>query len=76
MSKPVDPTLAAVIERKLQLVAQAMGLTLLRTTQSPVFHQAKDFATGLYDPGGAVLEQAQYLPLLSLALQLRPMVII
>ncbi|MBI4319408.1 MAG: hydantoinase B/oxoprolinase family protein [Chloroflexi bacterium] len=65
----IDPILVTVLERKLQSIAREMGLTLLHTTRSPVFNEAKDFATGLFDAQGRVLEQHLYIPLLALVLK-------
>lgn len=46
-----------------------MGLTLLRTTRSPILNEARDFVTGLYDAKGRMLEQTEYIPVLAFALQ-------
>ena len=46
-----------------------MGLTLLRTTHSPILNEARDFVTGLYDAEGRMLEQTEYIPVLAFALQ-------
>jgi N-methylhydantoinase B len=46
-----------------------MGLTLLRTTRSPILNEARDFVTGLYDARGRMLEQTEYIPVLAFALQ-------
>lgn len=64
----IDPILATVLQRKLRSISREMGMTLLRTTRSPVLSEAKDFATGLYDPQGRVLEQSQHVPLLAFCL--------
>ena len=46
-----------------------MGLTLLRTTRSPILNEARDFVTGLYDSKGRMLEQTEYIPVLAFAIQ-------
>ncbi len=46
-----------------------MGLTLLRTTRSPILNEARDFVTGLYDHQGRMLEQTEYIPVLAFAIQ-------
>jgi N-methylhydantoinase B len=65
----VDPVLASVLQRRLRAITQEMGLTLLRTTRSPILSEARDFVTGLYDAEGRILEQAEYIPILAFALQ-------
>ena len=73
MSRPtdhaVDPILASVLQRRLKSITEEMGLTLLRTTRSPILNEARDFVTGLYDAGGDMLEQTEYIPVLAFALQ-------
>ena len=63
-----DPVLASVLQRRLRAITQEMGLTLLRTTRSPILSEARDFVTGLYDAEGRILEQAEYIPILAFAL--------
>ncbi len=65
----VDPVLAAVLERRLKAITEEMGLTLLRTTRSPILNEARDFVTGLYDAQGRILAQTEYIPILAFALQ-------
>ncbi len=64
-----DPILASVLQRRLKSITEEMGLTLLRTTRSPILNEARDFVTGLYDAGGDMLEQTEYIPVLAFALQ-------
>lgn len=68
MSK-IDPIFAAVLQRRLKSITEEIGLTLLRTTRSPILNEARDFATGLYDGKGRMLEQTEYIPVLAFALQ-------
>ncbi|MDP6272053.1 MAG: hydantoinase B/oxoprolinase family protein, partial [Alphaproteobacteria bacterium] len=46
MSRPtdhaVDPILASVLQRRLKSITEEMGLTLLRTTRSPILNEARD----------------------------------
>lgn len=69
MSDKIDPILAAVLQRRLKSITEEIGLTLLRTTRSPILNEARDFATGLYDARGQMLEQTEYIPVLAFALQ-------
>ncbi len=65
----VDPIQASVLHRRLKSITEEMGLTLLRTTRSPILNEARDFVTGLYDARGRMLEQTEYIPVLAFALQ-------
>ena len=71
MSPPaeIDPILASVLQRRLKSITEEMGLTMLRTTRSPILNEARDFVTGLYDAEGRMLEQTEYIPVLAFALQ-------
>ena len=65
----IDPILVSVLQRRLKSITEEMGLTLLRTTRSPILNEARDFVTGLYDAKGRMLEQTEYIPVLAFALQ-------
>ena len=65
----IDPVQVSVLQRRLKSITEEMGLTLLRTTRSPILNEARDFATGLYDATGRMLEQTEYIPVLAFALQ-------
>jgi len=65
----IDPILISVLQRRLKAITAEMGLTLLRTTHSPILNEARDFVTGLYDARGRMLEQTEYIPVLAFALQ-------
>ncbi|OJX03281.1 MAG: hydantoin utilization protein B [Burkholderiales bacterium 70-64] len=69
MKPAVDPIRASVLHRRLKSITEEMGLTLLRTTRSPILNEARDFVTGLYDAQGRMLEQCEYIPVLAFALQ-------
>ncbi len=68
-SDTIDPILVSVLQRRLKSITEEMGLTLLRTTRSPILNEARDFVTGLYDARGRMLEQTEYIPVLAFALQ-------
>jgi N-methylhydantoinase B len=65
----VDKILVSVFQRRFKSITEEMGLTLLRTTRSPILNEARDFVTGLYDAKGRMLEQTEYIPVLAFALQ-------
>src|SRR3954453_16255117 len=67
----IDPIFASVLQRRLKSIPPEIGLTLLRTTRSPILNEARDFATGLYDAKGQMLEQTEYIRVLAFALQPR-----
>jgi N-methylhydantoinase B len=69
MTAAVDPILLSVLRRRFKSITEEMGLTLLRTTRSPILSEARDFVTGLYDADGNMLEQTEYIPVLAFALQ-------
>ena len=69
MSRNSDPIQVTVLQRRLKSITEEMGLTLLRTTRSPILNEARDFVTGLYDARGRMLEQTEYIPVLAFALQ-------
>ncbi|MCK4795700.1 MAG: hydantoinase B/oxoprolinase family protein [Desulfobacteraceae bacterium] len=69
MSRDIDPILLSVLQRRFKSITGEMGLTLLRTTRSPILNEARDFVTGLYDAKGRMLEQTEYIPVLAFALQ-------
>lgn len=64
----IDPILVSIIERRMDAITKEMGVTLLRTTRSPVFHEARDFVTGLYNKDGGMLAQTEYIPILAFAI--------
>jgi N-methylhydantoinase B len=59
----VDPIAGAIVQRLITNAAREMGLTLMRSTRSPVLFEARDFCTGVFDAGGRVIEQHKYLPM-------------
>jgi N-methylhydantoinase B len=69
MKPKTDPIQLSVLQRRLKSITEEMGLTLLRTTRSPILNEARDFVTGLYDAQGRMLEQTEYIPVLAFALQ-------
>ena len=69
MKSPIDRILVSVLQRRFKSITEEMGLTLLRTTRSPILNEARDFVTGLYDHKGRMLEQTEYIPVLAFAVQ-------
>lgn len=69
MNENIDPILASVLQRRFKSITEEMGLTLLRTTRSPILNEARDFVTGIYNRQGKMLEQTEYIPVLAFAIQ-------
>ncbi len=69
IKKDIDLMLVSVLQSRFKSITEEMGLTLLRTTRSPILNEARDFVTGLYDRKGRMLEQTEYIPILAFALQ-------
>lgn len=69
MTGNIDLILASVLQRRFKSITKEMGLTLLRTTRSPILNEARDFVTGIYDARGRMLEQTEYIPVLAFAIQ-------
>lgn len=69
MNRKIDQIFASVLQRRLKSITEEMGLSLLRTTRSPILNEARDFVTGLYDHKGRMLEQTEYIPILAFAVQ-------
>ena len=44
-----DPIPGSIVQRLITNAAREMGITLLRSTRSPVLFEARDFATGIFD---------------------------
>lgn len=71
MGKPevnVDPIKVAVIDNRLDAISKEIGLTMLRTSRSPIFSEARDFVTGVFDKELRLVAQTAYIPVLMCAL--------
>ncbi len=62
MSKKIDPVDVAVISARLQSICREMGETMLRTSRSPIFSEARDFTTGIFNAGPELVAQTIYIP--------------
>ena len=45
----VDAIKVAVIDNRLDAISKEIGQTMLRTSRSPIFSEARDFVTGIFD---------------------------
>lgn len=62
--RTADPILVAVIGAALDGITREIGETMLRTSRSPIFVEARDFATSIFDPEGKLLAQTHYIPVI------------
>jgi N-methylhydantoinase B len=58
----VDPILVSIIPKRLDTIAEEMAQTLMMTSRSGIFAEARDFVTGLLDAEGRLLAQSRYFP--------------
>lgn len=69
----VDAILVSVIGNRLDAVSKEIGQTMLRTSRSPIFSEARDFVTAIFDREQRLVAQTAYIPVLmgSLPYQMR-----
>ena len=60
----IDPILVSVICNRLDSITNEMGQTMLRTSRSPIFSEARDFVTAIYDRQLRLAAQTAYIPVL------------
>jgi len=65
----VDPILAAVLGKRMRSITNEMAIGIERSSRSPIFSEAKDFVTGLFDAKGRMLEQIECIPVISFSIQ-------
>jgi N-methylhydantoinase B len=58
----IDPALVAIIRNRLGAIAEEMAQTLMMTSRSGIFAEARDFVTGVCDGRGRLLAQSRYFP--------------
>jgi N-methylhydantoinase B len=64
----VDPIKVSVIGNRLDAISKEIGQTMLRTSRSPIFSEARDFVTGVFDHKLRLVAQTAYIPVLMGAL--------
>ncbi|MBI2849362.1 MAG: hydantoinase B/oxoprolinase family protein [Chloroflexi bacterium] len=60
----IDPILVAVISSRLDSITKEIGQTMLRTSRSPIFSEARDFVTAVFDDQLRLVTQTAYIPAL------------
>ncbi|MDH3469337.1 MAG: hydantoinase B/oxoprolinase family protein, partial [Gammaproteobacteria bacterium] len=58
----IDPVLLSIIPNRLDGIAEEMAQTLMKTSRSGIFAEARDFVTGILDRDGRLLAQSRYFP--------------
>jgi N-methylhydantoinase B len=64
MSAPatIDPVTLTVIDNFLTSTCRDMGVTMMKTSYSPIFNESLDFSCVIFDPQGQMLAQAEFCP--------------
>ena len=58
----VDPVTLTVIDNALTSTCRDMGVTMMKTSYSPIFNESLDFSCVIFDPQGQMLAQAEFCP--------------
>lgn len=58
----IDPILVSVIRNRIDSIAEEMAQTLMMTSRSGIFAEARDFVTGILDRDLQLISQSQYFP--------------
>lgn len=61
----IDPITAAVIARRFDAIAREIGETMLRTSRSPIFSEARDFVTAIFDHRLRWVANVGYIPVIA-----------
>lgn len=61
----IDPILVSVIDNRFSSICSEIGQTMLRTSRSPIFSEARDFVSAIFDRQGRLIAQKDYIPVLS-----------
>jgi len=60
----IDPITVSIIDNRLDTIAEEMGKTMLRTSRSPIFSEARDFAAAIFDREIRLVAQKPYIAVL------------
>ena len=60
----IDAIKVAVIANALDAITKEMGETMLRTSRSPIFSEARDFVTAIFDREARLVAQTHYIPVI------------
>lgn len=67
-SHRLDRIKVSVISNRLDAISKEIGQTMLRTSRSPIFSEARDFVTAVFDAKLRLVAQTAYIPVLMGAL--------
>ena len=67
-SNRLDRIKVSVIGNRLDAISKEIGQTMLRTSRSPIFSEARDFVTAIFDAKLRLVAQTAYIPVLMGAL--------
>jgi len=65
IERKVDPITVAVLDNRFTAVTEEIARTMMRTSRSPIFAEARDFATAIFDKELRLIAQRDYLPVLA-----------
>ena len=60
----VDPIKVSVIGNRLDAISKEIGQTMMRTSRSPIFSEARDFVTAVFDDELRLVAQTAYIPVI------------
>jgi len=66
--KGADPITVAVLDNRFTAITEEIARTMVRTSMSPIFAEARDFATAVFDSNLRLIAQRDYLPVLASAI--------
>ncbi len=61
-TKTLDPVTLTVIDNYLTSTCRDMGVTMMKTSYSPIFNESLDFSCVIFDTRGQMLAQAEFCP--------------
>ena len=61
-TRRIDPIVVSVVANRFDSVCMEIGETQLRTSRSPIFSEARDFVTGVFDDEFRLVAQQSYIP--------------
>lgn len=64
----IDPIFRSVLANRFDAVCSEMGETMMLTSRSPIFSEARDFVTAIFDAKGRMIAQKPYIAVLAGAL--------
>ncbi len=62
MNAALDPVTLTVIDNYLTSTCRDMGVTMMKTSYSPIFNESLDFSCVIFNPAGEMLAQAEFCP--------------